>query len=90
MRDWYLIRTKTGSEQIAQQQLQHLVDRTLLPLGKMQVCQRDAHFIGSARSFQAIYLRSFVWESDPDRSDIRRASVTSCGLVNRPPSCQLG
>ena len=43
MRDWYLIRTKTGSEQIAQQQLQHLVDRTLLPLGKMQVCQRISH-----------------------------------------------
>ena len=44
MRDWYLIRTKTGGERIAQQQLQHLVDRTLLPLGKMQVCQRDRTF----------------------------------------------
>src|SRR5215472_5883709 len=44
MRDWYLIRTKTGGERTAQQQLQHLVDRTLLPLGKIQVCQRDRTF----------------------------------------------
>ena len=44
MQDWYLIRTKTGGERVAQNQLQHVVERTLLPLGKMQVRQRDRTF----------------------------------------------
>jgi transcriptional antiterminator RfaH len=44
MQDWYLIRTKTGGERIAQNQLQHVVDRTLLPLGNMQILQRDRAF----------------------------------------------
>jgi len=41
MQDWYLVRTKTGGERTAQQQLQHVVERTLLPLGKTQVRQRE-------------------------------------------------
>jgi transcriptional antiterminator RfaH len=44
MEDWYLVRTKTGSERIAQEQLRHVVERTLLPLGKMQIRQRDRTF----------------------------------------------
>jgi transcriptional antiterminator RfaH len=44
MQDWYLIRTKTCGERFAQNQLQHVVDRTLLPLGKMQIRQRDRAF----------------------------------------------
>jgi transcriptional antiterminator RfaH len=44
MQDWYLIRTKTGLERTAQNQLQHVVERTLLPLGNMQIRQRDRTF----------------------------------------------
>ena len=41
MQNWYLVRTKTGGERIAQQQLQHVVEHTLLPLGKTQFQQRE-------------------------------------------------
>jgi transcriptional antiterminator RfaH len=44
MNNWYLIRTKTGAERIAHQQLQHVVERTLLPLAKTQIRQRDRTF----------------------------------------------
>jgi transcriptional antiterminator RfaH len=44
MQDWYLIRTKTGAERTAYAQLQHAVDRILLPLANMQVRQRDRSF----------------------------------------------
>ncbi len=44
MEDWYLVRTKTGGERTAQEQLQHVVERTLLPLGKMQIRQGDRIF----------------------------------------------
>ena len=44
MQDWYLVRTKTGAERIAYAQLQHVVDRILLPLAKMQLRQRDRTF----------------------------------------------
>jgi transcriptional antiterminator RfaH len=44
MRGWYLIRTKTGAEKAALERLQHVVERTLLPLGNMQVRQRDRTF----------------------------------------------
>jgi transcriptional antiterminator RfaH len=44
MQEWYLIRTKNGGESTAQKQLQHIVERTFLPLGKMQVRQRDRTF----------------------------------------------
>lgn len=44
MQDWYLVRTKTGGERVARQQLQHVVERTLLPLCKTQVRQRDRTF----------------------------------------------
>ena len=44
MQNWYLIRTKTGGERTAHEQLQHVVERTLLPLGKMPVRQRDRIF----------------------------------------------
>jgi transcriptional antiterminator RfaH len=47
MDNWYLIRTKTGAERIAHKQLQQVVGRTLLPLAKTQIRQRD-------RSFQRI------------------------------------
>lgn len=40
MQDWYLIRTKAGAERLAQEGLQRIVDRTLLPLAKMPVRQR--------------------------------------------------
>jgi transcriptional antiterminator RfaH len=44
MYNWYLIRTKTGAERIAHEQLQHVVERTLLPLAKTQVRQGDRTF----------------------------------------------
>ena len=44
MQNWYLVRTKSGGERTAQGQLQHVVERTLLPLGKMQVRQRGRAF----------------------------------------------
>jgi len=40
MREWYLLRTKTGEERKAQRYLDGLVESTLLPLGKTQVRQR--------------------------------------------------
>jgi transcriptional antiterminator RfaH len=44
MQDWYLLRTKTGGERTAQAQLQRIVERTLLPLGKMPIRQGDRTF----------------------------------------------
>jgi transcriptional antiterminator RfaH len=44
MQDWYLIRTKAGLERAALNQLQRIVERTLLPLGKMQIKQRGRTF----------------------------------------------
>jgi len=44
MYNWYLIRTKTGAERIANEQLQNVVARTLLPLAKTQIRQRDRTF----------------------------------------------
>ncbi len=40
MSHWYLLRTKTGSERVAEQQLAKLVEGTLLPLGKMRIRQQ--------------------------------------------------
>jgi transcriptional antiterminator RfaH len=42
--DWYLIRTKTGAERTAHEQLKHVVDRSLLPLAKTQLRQGDRIF----------------------------------------------
>ena len=39
MSHWYLLRTKTGAERIAERQLANLVESTLVPLGKMQIRQ---------------------------------------------------
>lgn len=44
MENWYLVRTKTGGERTAQEQLKRVVERTLLPLGKTQIRQRDRTF----------------------------------------------
>src|SRR5580658_908488 len=44
MYNWYLIRTKTGAERTAHEQLQHVVERALLPLAKTQIRQRDRTF----------------------------------------------
>src|SRR5579859_4245416 len=44
MKDWHLIRTKTGAERTAQEQLKPVVDRTLLPLAKTQLRQGDRTF----------------------------------------------
>ncbi len=41
MREWYLLRTKTGEERKAQRYLDGLVEGTLLPLGKTQIRQRS-------------------------------------------------
>jgi len=41
MQNWYLVRTKSGGERTAQQQLQQVVEHTLLPLGKTQVRQKE-------------------------------------------------
>jgi transcriptional antiterminator RfaH len=42
--DWYLIRTKTGAERTAHEQLKHVVERSLLPLTKTQIRQGDRTF----------------------------------------------
>lgn len=44
MQDWYLVQTKPGNERIAQAHLKTIVDRTLLPLCKTQVRQRERTF----------------------------------------------
>jgi transcriptional antiterminator RfaH len=41
MQNWYLLRTKTGGERVAQQRLTGVVESTLLPLGKMQLRQQE-------------------------------------------------
>ena len=60
MQEWYLIRTKIGGERAAQKNLQHVVERTLLPLGKMQVRQRDRTFQRIGPIFPC-YLFAFFW-----------------------------
>ena len=47
MLHWYLVRTKAGAERIAHDQLQHIVERIILPLAKTQLRQR-------ARTFQRV------------------------------------
>jgi transcriptional antiterminator RfaH len=44
MYNWYLIRTKTGAERTAHEHLQHVVERTLLPLAKTRIRQGDRTF----------------------------------------------
>ena len=44
MQDWYLVRTKAGAERAVHEQLQSLVDRTLLPLAKMPIRQGERTF----------------------------------------------
>jgi transcriptional antiterminator RfaH len=44
MDDWYLLRTKTGGERTAKEWLQHVVKRTLLPMGRTQIRQGDRTF----------------------------------------------
>jgi transcriptional antiterminator RfaH len=58
MSHWYLIRTKTGGERMAEQQLARFVDSTLLPLGKMQIRQQDRVFERVAPLFPC-YLFAF-------------------------------
>lgn len=41
MAEWYLLRTKTGGERTAQEQLRNVVERTLLPLGRTRLRQKD-------------------------------------------------
>jgi transcriptional antiterminator RfaH len=56
--DWYLLRTKTGAERIAQEQLRTVVERTLLPLAKTQIRQRERSFERVAPLFPC-YLFAF-------------------------------
>jgi transcriptional antiterminator RfaH len=42
--DWYLLRTKTGGERIAQVQLRNVVERTFLPLAKTPLRQQERTF----------------------------------------------
>ena len=44
MRDWYLVRTKSGAERTACEHLQHVVDRVLLPLATTPLRQKDRTF----------------------------------------------
>lgn len=67
MQDWYLIRTKIGGEGIAQKNLQHVVERTLLPLGKMQVRQRDRTFQRIGPIFPCYLFAFFCLESSAPR-----------------------
>lgn len=62
MQDWYLVRTKTGGERMAQQHLQNVVQRTLLPLVKTQVRQRDRTFQRIAPIFPTYLFASFSLE----------------------------
>ena len=59
MRDWYLVRTKTGGERVAQEHLKNVVQRTLLPLGKTQVRQRDRTFQRVSPIFPSYLFASF-------------------------------
>jgi len=42
--NWYLVRTKTGAERTANEQLKQVVGRTLLPLATTQIRQGDRTF----------------------------------------------
>jgi len=44
MQDWYLVRTKAGAERTVREQLQHVVDRVVLPLANMPIRQKDRTF----------------------------------------------
>lgn len=58
MQNWYIIRTKTGSERTAQQQLNNIVERTLLPLAKTQIRQHGRIVLRIAPVFPC-YLFAF-------------------------------
>jgi transcriptional antiterminator RfaH len=58
VQDWYLVQTKPGSERIAQAHLKTIVDRTLLPLCKTQVRQREHTFDRVSPMFPS-YLFTF-------------------------------
>jgi transcriptional antiterminator RfaH len=59
MQDWYLVRTKTGAERVAQAHLQHIVDGLLLPLAKTPVRQRDRTFLRVSPIFPCYLFASF-------------------------------
>jgi transcriptional antiterminator RfaH len=59
MQDWYLVRTKTGAERVANAQLQPIVDRVLLPLAKVQVRQRDHTYQRISPIFPSYLFASF-------------------------------
>lgn len=58
MSHWYLLRTKTGGERLAEQQLTKIVERTLLPLGKTRIRQQDRMVVRVAPLFPC-YLFAF-------------------------------
>lgn len=62
MQDWYLVRTKTGCERIAQHNLQRVVERTLLPLCRMQVGQGDRAFQRVGPIFPCYLFANFSLE----------------------------
>ena len=59
MSDWYLLRTKTGCERIAQEQLRNIVERTVLPLGRMHVRQHDRTYERVAALFPCYLFALF-------------------------------
>jgi hypothetical protein len=87
MYNWYLIRTKTGAERTAHEQLQHVVERALLPLAKTQIRQRDRTFQRISPIFPC-YLFAFFSLGHSARQI--RAFVTSCSLVSEPLPCRFG
>jgi transcriptional antiterminator RfaH len=67
MREWYLLRTKVGGERRTQEQLRHLVEETLLPLGKMPVRQRDRTFDRISPIFPCYLFARFSLEHNARR-----------------------
>jgi len=62
MRNWYLIRTKVGAEQIASNQLQQVVDRVFLPVALLPFRQKSRTFIRKGPLFPTYLFAHFSLE----------------------------
>jgi len=63
LRDWYLVRTKSGAERTACENLQHTVDRVLLPLVTMPLRQKERIFQRTVPLFPTYIFAQFDLET---------------------------
>jgi transcriptional antiterminator RfaH len=67
MQNWYLVRTKAGAERVAQDNLRNVVDRTLLPMGRMRIRQGDRTIQRVSPIFPSYLFASFSLASTARR-----------------------